>query len=221
MIRVSAIIVAAGEGRRFGSAKQFALLRGKPVIDWSLRAFEAHEKINEIILVLPNRERERYFMERYQKIKAVVKGGEKRQDSVLNGFRRIEAQSSGLVLIHDGARPLVTKDLISRVIDGAKKRGAVIPVIPVEDTVKEAAAGEIIRTLDRDTIFRVQTPQGFSWTLLGRALQQAGADNYYGTDEAALVERLGEKVFTVAGETKNIKITTPLHLRMAEAFFED
>lgn len=218
---VSAIIVAAGEGRRFGSAKQFALIKGKPVIDWSLERLEVHEKIAETILVVRDeRGKDKYF-DRYLKLKAVVKGGEKRQDSVIAGFNQINPEKTGIVLVHDGVRPLVGEDLISRIIEAAEKWGAAIPVLPIEDTVKLVEGKVISRTLDRSKLFRVQTPQGFFYSILNEALKKAIEDGFYGTDEAALVERIGGKVFAVKGDSLNIKITDKEDLRIAEALIED
>ncbi len=221
MKKVSAVIVAAGEGRRFGAAKQFELLRGRPVLDWSLEAFDAHPRVDEIILVLPDVGAKNESLAKYKKIAGVVQGGEKRQDSVVHGFRAIDARKAGIVLVHDGARPLAGQDLIGRIILAAQEKGAVIPALPLEETVKEAAGQGVIRTLDRTRIFRVQTPQGFSYPLLKRALESATAEKFYGTDEAALVERLGERVFIIDGDPKNIKITVPLDLKIAEAFLAD
>ncbi len=221
MTKVAAVIVAAGGGRRFGSAKQFALLQGKPVLDWSLETFNAHPGIDEIILVLPDVRSKKGFLARYEKIAAVVKGGEKRQDSVSLGFRAIEPRRASIVLVHDGARPLAGRDLIDRVIEQTRQKGAVIPGLLLDETIKEAAAGEVLGTLDRTRLFRVQTPQGFFYPLLKRALEKAKADHFYGTDEAALVERLGERVFVIDGDPRNIKITVPLDLKIAEAFLAD
>lgn len=221
MKNVSAIIVAAGEGRRFGSPKQFSILKGKPILDWSLETFNIHKEVNEIILVLADLSQKERFFARYNKVVAVVRGGKERQDSVLRGFNRIAPDKTEIVLIHDGARPLVGEDLISRVIEGARARQAVVPGLFLEDTVKEVVGGEVLRTIERARLFRAQTPQGFSYSLLKMSLQRAFEENYYGTDEAALVERTGKKVFVVPGNSRNIKITTPADLKIAEALLED
>jgi len=221
MTKVSAVIVAAGEGRRFGSAKQFALLQGKSVLDWSLETFNAHPGVDEIVLVLPELRPKKSFLAKYGKIVAVVQGGRKRQDSVRLGFRAIEPRQAGIVLVHDGARPLAGRDLIERVIGQTRKRRAVVPGLPLEETIKEVEGGKVLNTLDRTRLFGVQTPQGFIYPLLARALEKASADRFYGTDEAALVERLGERVFIIDGDPRNIKITVPLDLKMAEAFLAD
>lgn len=221
MERVTAIIVAAGEGKRFGSPKQFSILKGKPVLEWSLAIFETHEEVDEIILVLKGVDQKTGLFNSYRKIVGMVEGGEKRQDSVIKGFNRIDPEKGGIVLVHDGVRPLVQKDLISRVIKATSEKGAAIPAIPIEDTVKEVEGQEVLRTMDRERLFRVQTPQGFFYSILKEALEKTREKQYYITDEASLVERTGNKVFVVQGDPKNIKITTPEDLRVAEVLFED
>lgn len=221
MERVSAIIVAAGGGKRFGSPKQLSLLKGKTVLDWSLERFETHQAVDEIVLVIREEQRREKSLAHYKKIVAVVEGGKKRQDSVLNGFMMIDPKKAGIVLVHDGARPLVSQDLISRVIDATSQKGAAIPALPVEETVKEVAGEEVLRTLERQELFRVQTPQGFFYSVLKKALEKASEQGYYCTDEASLVERIRRKVYIVEGDPKNIKITVPEDLRVAEAFLED
>jgi 2-C-methyl-D-erythritol 4-phosphate cytidylyltransferase len=221
MTKVSVVIVAAGEGRRFGAAKQFALLQGKPVLDWSLETFNAHPGVDEIILVVPDVGSKKSYPARFGKIAAVIKGGQRRQDSVNLGFRAIDPRRADIILVHDGARPLAGQDLVDRVIEQTREKGAVVPGLLLEETIKEAARGEVLVTLDQTRLFRVQTPQGFFYPLLARALKKAYADHFYGTDEAALVERLGERVFIIDGDPRNIKITVPLDLKMAEALLAD
>jgi len=221
MSEVTAIIVAAGEGRRFGFSKQFALLGGKPVLDRCLEMFEAHKKVEAIVLVLKDVSLKKEYLKRYRKIVAVAKGGKRRQDSVFSGFRQIDPEKAEIVLVHDGVRSLVSEDLIDRVIEAAREAGAAIPAIPVEDTIKLVEGDEVSRTLDREKLFRVQTPQGFSYLILKAALDKAKEENFYGTDEASLAERIGKKVVVVQGDHKNIKITTLEDLKIAEAFLED
>lgn len=221
MKKVSAVVVAAGEGKRFGAPKQFSLLKGKPVLDWSLEKFENHESVDEIILVLKDEARREKILARYKKIAAVVEGGERRQDSVFKGFSLIDPRKAGIVLVHDAARPLVDTGLISRVIEAALEKGAAIPALPLKDTVKEITGQEVCRTLERERLFKVQTPQGFSYSILKEALEKAQQENYYGTDEAALVERMGKRVYVVQGNPKNIKITVPEDIKLAEVFLED
>jgi 2-C-methyl-D-erythritol 4-phosphate cytidylyltransferase len=221
MSKVAVIIVAAGAGKRFGSAKQFALLRGKPVLDWSLEAFATHAEVDEIVLVLPAEEGGARYRKRGGKVVAVVRGGERRQDSVVRGFSRLASGPADIVLVHDGVRPLVSQEVITRVIAQARECGAAIAAIPVEDTIKEAAGGVVVRTLERENLQLVQTPQAFFRQVLDRALRKAGEDGFYGTDEAALVERTGHPVAVVPGDRRNIKITTAADLKIAEAFLED
>lgn len=221
MKRVSVIVVAAGEGRRFGHAKPYALLMGKPILEWSLEAFETHEDVDEVILVLKDDSRKKDYSERYTKIVSVVKGGEKRQDSVLSGFRQIDPMKADIVLVHDGVRPLVSSELIGLIIAAVQEKGAVVPAIPLKDTVKRVDGQEVKETLEREKLFRVQTPQGFLYSVLKAAFDRAGKENFYGTDEAVLVERTGKKVYIVQGDPKNIKITTPEDIQIAEAFLGD
>ncbi len=217
MRRIAAVIVAAGEGRRFGAAKQFAVFREKLILDWSIEAFELHDSVDDIILVLPDEgEREKYFA-RFEKVSEVVKGGRRRQDSVVHGFERVKADETRIVLVHDGVRPLVSRELISRVIEETQRSGAAIPAVPVEDTIKEGDQGRVVRTLDRSRLYRAQTPQGFSYSILEKALRHAQQEDYYASDEAGLVERLGYPVTLVEGDPRNIKITTPTDLKLAEA----
>jgi len=220
MRKVSVIIVAAGRGKRFGSAKQFAPFREKLILDWAIEAFELHARVDEIILVLPDEKERQKYINRFEKVSTVVKGGRRRQDSVVHGFESVKAEETKIVLIHDGVRPLVSREVISRVVEEAQRSGAAIPAIPVEDTIKEAEKGRVVRTLDRRKLVRVQTPQGFAFEVLEKALRQAQKEGYYGTDEAALVERTGHPVAVVEGDPRNIKVTTPADLKIAEALFE-
>jgi 2-C-methyl-D-erythritol 4-phosphate cytidylyltransferase len=221
MRKVWAIVVAAGSGRRFGSAKQFALLRGRTVVEHSLEALAGHPRVYRIVLVLPVGVAGAPYRKRWPKVAAVVRGGEKRQDSVRRGFARVRSGPADLVLIHDAVRPLVSRAVISRVIAEAGRSGAAVAAVPIEDTIKEEAAGVVVRTLDRDKLRRVQTPQAFSRDVLGRALRKARRDRFYGTDEASLVERAGHPVALVMGDRRNLKITTAADLKIAEALLED
>jgi len=221
MKRVSVIVVAAGEGKRFGGTKPYALLKGKPILEWSLDAFETHEAVDEVVLVLKDDSRKKDYSGRFTKIVAVARGGEKRQDSVLSGFRQIDPTKAEIVLVHDGVRPLVSSELIGRIIEAVQEKGAVVPVIPLKDTVKRVDGQEVKQTLEREKLFRVQTPQGFYYSVLKAAFDQAGKEDFYGTDEAVLVEKTGTKVYVVEGDPRNIKITTPEDIKIAEAFLGD
>ena len=217
MSRASVLVVAAGLGKRFGQRKQFVYLEGKPVLEWTLEAFQAHAEVEAIVLVLPDEGDRKHYQSRYGKILDVVRGGEERQDSVWQGFRLLDPVATELVLVHDGARPLVGPALIDRVVAAARTDGAAVPVLPVDDTLKEVRDGRVVGTADRSRVYRVQTPQGFLYPVLKQALDTARRDRFYGTDEAALIERVGLPVRAVEGDPRNIKITTPLDLKIAEA----
>ncbi len=217
MSNVTAIIVAAGEGKRFGSSKPYAVLKGKRILDHSLETFDRHPGIFDIILVLREIGQKAFFLDKYAKLKTVAKGGERRQDSVLSGFQHIDPARTDIVLVHDAARPLVKAELIDKIIDAAKAKGAAIPVLPVSDTVKRIEGNRVSRTIDRRGLYSIQTPQGFSCEILGRAFEVVLEDSETYTDEAALVEKLGVDVFTVPGDPRNIKITEPGDLKIAEA----
>lgn len=216
MMKVTAIIVAAGKGRRFGGPKQFALLKGRPVLERTLEKFQSHDKVDEIVLVLPDLKHKDRYLRRYRKIKAVIQGGRHRQDSVLNGVRQLEPDGAGIVLVHDGVRPLVSGELINRVIRAAVRAGAAVPALPMEETVKEVEGGKVIRTLERPRLFRIQTPQGFAYRNLISSMEKAARRKSYATDEAGLIEQSGGKVVVVEGEATNVKITTLNDLRLAE-----
>ncbi|MBP1659683.1 MAG: 2-C-methyl-D-erythritol 4-phosphate cytidylyltransferase [Candidatus Aminicenantes bacterium] len=220
MSGVSAIIVAAGAGKRFGEMKQFAYLRAKPVLEWTLERFEAHEAVEAIVLVLPDEKDMKHYRMRYAKILDIVRGGERRQDSVWQGFRLLNTAAPEVVLVHDGARPLVSADLISRIIETARADGAAVPVLAIEDTIKEVREKRVAGTVDRTFLARAQTPQGFRYDVLKKAMDTARRDRFYGTDEAALVERVGLPVTAVAGDQRNIKITTPVDISIAEALLD-
>jgi len=217
MTRTAALIVAAGAGLRFGGAKQFAAFGGRPLVEWSLEAFQTHPGIDDIVLVLPGTKTKTIDFDRFSKLIGIVQGGQRRRDSVAAGFARLDPGTTGLVLVHDGARPLVSPGIITRVLDAAEKKGAAAPVVPLEDTIKEISGDRVVRTLDRGRLGRVQTPQGFAYEILKKALAAAAETESAGTDEAALVERLGIDVAVVAGDPRNLKITTPLDLIFAEA----
>ena len=221
MSRVTAVIVAAGEGRRFGGAKQFVLLGGRPLVERSVAAFDGHPAVDAVVLVLPDAAGGADIAGRFRKVAAVVSGGPRRQDSVRNGFREVRGSGKDIVLVHDGARPLAAAELIGRVIEEAARSGAAVPLLPLEDTVKEVREYGILRTHDRSVLYRAQTPQGFRYEVLDEAMAAADRDGFLGTDEASLVERTGHRVAAVAGDPRNIKVTTPLDLRIAEALLGD
>lgn len=219
--KVGAIIVAAGEGKRFGGRKQFCSLKGRPLLHWTLDKFENHPEVTDIILVLPPNERRPLLFENWSKLRAIVPGGPTRLSSVQAGFQALSSQPTGIVLVHDGVRPGLSPSLISRIINQARREGAALPVWPIEETVKEVAHERVCRTIDRSNLYVAQTPQGFSYSLLAKALAWAQEHQVEATDEASLIEQIGGTVTTVRGERRNIKITTAEDLIIMEAFLGD
>lgn len=208
---VSAIIAAAGAGRRLGAAKPKQLLDigGGSMLQHSVKAFLSHSRISEVVLVVP----ELPFAlalagveaERLRRLRT-VKGGARRQDSVANAFDAVDP-AADVVLIHDAARPFVSAALIDKTIEAAVHHGAAIAALQSRDTVKKVAAGVIVDTLPRETIYLAQTPQGFRRDVLAAAVK-LGRDGVEATDEAALAERAGYQVHVVDGDPGNVKITT-------------
>jgi len=221
MMKAAVIVVAAGVGQRYGSVKQTVPLKGKPVLAWCLESFEKSRGVSRIILVLREEIKEDFFVDRFSKISDIVIGGERRQDSVAAGFRKIDPSGAEIVLVHDGVRPFVSDELILRVIKAAEKYGAAAPAVPITDTVKRIDGPWILRTEDRASLYRAQTPQGFQYKILEQALDKAKKQSLEGTDDAFLVEKTGNRVFLVPGDLENIKITTPQDLKIAEAFLEN
>ena len=214
----AAVIVAAGSSSRMaGTDKILAELGGLPVLSRTLRAFDDHPMVDTIIVVarkdqLPKISR---VCSPYQKVRIVVPGGSSRQESVMNGLLAVP-EGTELVAVHDGARPLVTQEVISKAILKAAKFGAAAPAIPVKDTIKVSKTGGVDETPDRKTLFAVQTPQVFDLQLLLGALQNAKQKKLTLTDDCSAVEALGMSVQLTEGSEENLKITTPLDLEIAE-----
>ena len=221
-MKVCAIIPAGGQGTRMGGTvpKQFQALRGKPILHYTLRALQESELIDSLVLVVPEKELENTrtdWLERPPVVKQVVVGGEKRQDSVFNGYQALPTDTD-IVLVHDGVRPFLSREMIQETIHTAGKFGAAITAIPVHDTLKQVDdSGLVQRTVEREGLWRVQTPQAFRYDLLGEAFRNAQADSFYGTDEAALIEHLGQEVRVVDGSEWNLKITRPEDLVLGES----
>jgi len=221
----TAIIVAAGSGTRFGGAKakQFLEIFGKPIVVYALERFEFCPSIDEIILVLPAAEIENFskIAAKYnlKKLTKIVEGGETRAASVLNGFRAIDSKRCEIVAVHDGARPLVTVEEISKTIDRARETGAACLAAKVTDTIKEIADGKIVRTVERANLRRALTPQTFRYEILRRAFE-ACKINEAATDESFLAENIGVEVSIVEGGAQNIKITRAEDLILAEILLE-
>ena len=216
-----AILVAAGLGERMGAnrPKAFLALAGQPLLLNAARAFEAAPSIDAIVAVVPAGElaAAREVLAPVAKLHAIVPGGPRRQDSVLEGMKQAPEGFEGVVLVHDAARPLVEVALIESVARAARQSGAALPVLALADTVKRVRDGRIVETLDRTELGAAQTPQAFRFALLVRAYEEAFRDRVTLTDEAMAVERLGEPVVTVPGSPLNRKITTPEDLAWAES----
>lgn len=216
-----AILVAAGRGERMGAArpKAFLALGGRPLLLRAAQALEAASSVDAIVAVVPAIEIEhaREMLSFLPKLRAVVAGGPRRQDSVREGLKHAPDGFEGVVLVHDAARPLVEPDLVDAVCRAALEAGAAVPVLGLADTVKRVREGRIVETLDRRELGAAQTPQGFRYSLLVRAYAKASADRVELTDEAMAVERLGESVVAVQGSPRNRKITTSEDLAWAEA----
>ena len=223
--KIGVIIAAAGSGSRMGGgiSKQFRKIDGMPVLSMAVAAFEDHPWIDEITVVtradsLDLCRREMIAPYGFRKVNRIVEGGEQRQDSVYRGLLALP-EDTALVLVHDGARPFVSRRIISDSVEAAFCRGAAVAAVPVKDTIKTAehvSEGEgggpedsyFTGTPDRGKLYAVQTPQAFSVPILREALERAFEEKFYGTDDSVLVERLGKTVYLVKGEYENIKITT-------------
>jgi 2-C-methyl-D-erythritol 4-phosphate cytidylyltransferase/2-C-methyl-D-erythritol 2,4-cyclodiphosphate synthase len=220
-MRVAAIIPAAGSGKRMGRPKQWLPLAGRPLLSWTLAAFENCPAIDDIVLVVPEADIERARREVVEpfglsKVRCVVAGGEERQDSVLNGFRALPGRPD-LVMVHDGARPLVSREVLERAIEATASHGATLCAVPARDTLKRVdEGGVVLATVDRDAIWQAQTPQTFRYELLEAAFERALREGVRATDEAGLVERLGHPVRVVLGSRENFKVTAPEDIALAE-----
>src|SRR6185295_1752273 len=220
-----AIIAAAGQGARMAGKrpKQFLELAGTPILIHTLKAFERCDVIQEIIVVLAAEETDGFPAlakeHGLRKIVAVVSGGRSRAESVLNGLRVVDSGSAEIVAVHDGVRPFVTPEEISRTVAAAKSGGAAILVSTPVDTIKEVRAGAVAATLDRSTIRNALTPQCFHYKLLVRAYERVDVSDPKLTDESSLVERLGTRIAIVEGSSRNIKITRKEDLLIGEAIF--
>ena len=218
-----AVIVAAGSASRMGGIdKVMAPLQGEPMVLRTVREFQNCDAICEIVvvtrpdLILPIMS----LVQGLDKVKAVVSGGESRQESVNLGLNALSDKVK-LVAVHDGARPLITWQVIDRVIRAANSYGAAAPAIPVKDTIKTVRGGIVKETPDRKLLYAVQTPQVFDLDLLRGALKKAKEDGAEVTDDCSAVERLGMSVKIVEGDERNLKVTTPFDLAVAKMLLED
>ncbi|HKT87198.1 MAG TPA: 2-C-methyl-D-erythritol 4-phosphate cytidylyltransferase [Candidatus Sulfotelmatobacter sp.] len=236
-MKVVVIIPAAGLGTRMAGhsgarsgqpAKQFAEIAGKPILLHTLEKFSAVPEVTDIYIAIRENEtgRLREFLSA-QKLRPkvhVVVGGDHRQQSVANALCEIRAKDDDdVVLVHDAVRPFVDAEIIHNVIESAAAQGAAIAGLPAVDTIKQVertASGAIVTsTVPRERVVMAQTPQGFRYSVIKRAFDEAAQDGFIGTDEASLVERSGHQVAVVMGSARNIKITTPSDLELAEFFF--
>ncbi|HEY6873330.1 MAG TPA: 2-C-methyl-D-erythritol 4-phosphate cytidylyltransferase [Geobacteraceae bacterium] len=228
-MKVIALIPAAGMGKRMGAGinKQYLLLREKPILAHTLAVFEHATLVDDIYLVIPEAEipfcREQ-VVERYgfAKVRRIVAGGAERQHSVLNGLRAVaDAADDDVVLIHDGVRPFVPVQVLERAVEAAGVHDGALVAVPAKDTVKTVTDGIVRDTPPRETIWLAQTPQAFRYGVIRAAHEIADAEGFLGTDDAMLVERLEKEVHVVMGDYRNIKITTPEDLILAEAFLRE
>lgn len=221
--KCGAVIVAAGSASRMGGIdKVMATLGGEPMICRTVRAFQQSDAIAEIVIVT----REDLIRPiaalcaEMDKVKAVVAGGSSRQESVTLGLNAL-SKGMKLAAIHDGARPLISDAVIDRTVRAANTYSAAAPAIPVKDTIKVVKGGLVLATPDRSTLQAVQTPQVFDFDLLRGALEKAKQDGAAVTDDCSAVERMGMSIKIVEGEERNLKVTTPMDLKIAEMLLEE
>ena len=228
-MKVIALIPAAGMGKRMGAGinKQYLLLRDKPIVAHTIAAFEQASFIDDIYIIVPEAEipycRE-HVVDRYgfAKVRQIVAGGAERQHSVLNGLRAVtDLQDDDVVLIHDGVRPFIPEQVLERAAAAAQEYDGALVAVPCKDTVKIVTDGIIRDTPARELLWLAQTPQAFRYGIIRAAHEIAEAEGFLGTDDAMLVERLEKEVHIVMGDYRNIKITTPEDLVLAEAFLKD
>ncbi len=217
------VIVAAGSASRMGGIdKVMAPLAGEPMIARTVRAFQECDAVKKIVvvtredLILPITS----LCSGMDKVKAVVAGGSSRQESVHLGLNALSGEVQ-LVAVHDGARPLVSWQMIDRVIRAANTYGAAAPAIPVKDTIKVVKGGVVEQTPDRSTLFAVQTPQVFDFDLLRGALKKVEQEQLQVTDDCSAVEQMGMRIKIVEGDERNLKVTTPLDLKIAQMLLEE
>lgn len=223
---VSAIIVAAGRGTRMGLGfnKVLAPLGGVPVLCRTLKPFLAHEEIGQVLVVISKEDEQavKGILEAHGLLDGVrlVWGGATRQESVCNGLSQV-MPDAGIILIHDGARPFVDDDIIGRSIEAARRHGAACAGMPVADTIKRVdPSGVIVETPDRKTLWAAQTPQSFQTGLIRKAHAWALEHGVEGTDDAMLVEAMGVAVIMFSGSSRNLKMTSPEDVRLAESLLD-
>lgn len=233
-MKADVVIVSAGKGQRFMEGKsirpdhgkkQFHFLEGKPILAHTLDKFETCPLIRSILLVVSQEDMDYCLKEviekyKFQKVSQIVPGGKRRQESVKNGIDALP-KDVDIVAIHDGVRPFVTRAMIADSIHLAVRYGAVVLAMPVKETIKMSRPdGTVLKTLDRESLWQIQTPQTFQVNVIKEAYLRATEDGFTGTDDASLVERIGVKVHILPGSYTNIKITTPEDLLLANLFLK-
>jgi 2-C-methyl-D-erythritol 4-phosphate cytidylyltransferase len=214
------IIPAAGQGKRMGAGKNKLLLEleGIPLLIYTLKVFEKDNSCTGVVLSVNEQEKGEIdkLLRKYRikKVIRVVSGGKERQYSVYHGVQALD--ENGIVLVHDAARPFIDHKLIKSLVDAAEQHGASVLAVPVKDTVKKVQGNKVIETVERSSLWAIQTPQAFRMSLLREAHERAIAEDFLGTDDASLVERIGKDVMIVEGTYDNIKLTTPEDLFFAE-----
>ncbi|QTL49688.1 2-C-methyl-D-erythritol 4-phosphate cytidylyltransferase [Priestia aryabhattai] len=215
------IVLAAGQGKRMkaGRNKQFLTIQNVPLIIHTLQKFEQDPWCSGIVLVVNEKEVEIFeeLLTEYpiQKVQSLTVGGDERQYSVYNGLKSLK--QAQMVLIHDGARPFVQQNTIHELVEKAASDKAAVLAVPVKDTIKRVEQGTVIETVERSSLWAIQTPQAFLFDVVMDAHEKAKTNEYLGTDDASLVEKAGQKVSIVEGNYDNIKLTTPEDLLYAEA----
>lgn len=215
------IVLAAGQGKRMkaGRNKQFLTIQNVPLIIHTLQKFEQDPWCSGIVLVVNEKEVAIFeeLLTEYpiQKVQSLTVGGDERQHSVYNGLKSLK--QAQMVLIHDGARPFVQQNTIHELVEKAASDKAAVLAVPVKDTIKRVEQGTVIETVERSSLWAIQTPQAFLFDVVMDAYEKAKTNEYLGTDDASLVEKAGQKVSIVEGNYDNIKLTTPEDLLYAEA----
>ncbi|MCK4978976.1 MAG: 2-C-methyl-D-erythritol 4-phosphate cytidylyltransferase [Candidatus Delongbacteria bacterium] len=229
MKKTTAIITAAGSGKRMDSAikKQYLELQHKSILSHTLEKFEKIDRIDDIILVCPKEDIEFVRNEiikkyDYKKIISVIAGGKERQNSVFNALQNTKCRYDDIILIHDGVRPFVSEDSVLNSIDNAIEFGAAVVGVRPKNTIKTLRSGSINETLNRDVLFSVQTPQTFQFDIIKNCYDKAFEDKFFSTDDSALVEKYADhiQIVPVEGDYFNIKITTEEDLVFAKAILE-
>jgi 2-C-methyl-D-erythritol 4-phosphate cytidylyltransferase len=225
-MKVTAIIAAAGAGRRMKAdrPKQLFVLNDTPILIYTIRKFDACRLVDNVIVAAPRESVEeiRALVQAagFSKPISVIQGGDRRQDSVATALGHLSPDVT-VVAVHDAVRPFVSVEEIEAVIQKAAKDGAAILAVPIVDTVKQVEKDVIDATLAREHLVLAQTPQAFRVEILREAFERAKKDEYYGTDESSLVERMGRSVSIVRGSERNIKITRPTDLVLARVLLEE